>query len=215
MAEQSIVAAPGPEPERRFKKRITIPAALLTLLIAWLVIRGTWADTTPRNPSSSAEGAVTQLFQGPQGPQIRSALVIDYPIGEVWAVVTDYDRFAEIFPHVCHTTISRDGDGRYHLSGSAAESWFGEWPFDVHIAHHETPQKCTAEWDDPYQDLRVNRGSWTLTPLGADRTLAVYTLEAEVGSFPNFIVRNALLLRVDGVPAAVAREVAKRHRKPA
>ena len=57
----------------------------------------------------------------------------------------------------------------------------------------------------------MNRGSWTLTPLSGNRTLAVYTLEAEVKQFPGFIVRSALLMRVDGVIGAVAREVARRQ----
>ncbi|MFM7165721.1 MAG: SRPBCC family protein [Planctomycetaceae bacterium] len=202
---------------RRVQKRFAVPAgivALLLLLMTWLSIRGEWADTEPQNPMTSSEGAITQLFLAPSGKVVRSAVVIDFPRDEVWKVVTDYERFSEIFPHVCHTNISRDPDGRFHLSGSAEASCFGTWPFDVHISHREGSDECVAEWDNPHLDLTVNRGSWTLTSLPDNRTLAVYTLAAEVRQFPGFVVRSGLLMRIDGVVAAVAREVAKRHALP-
>ena len=213
-AVESVKEDVGRETPRPIKKRYAIPLGLLTivfLLMIWLSIRGTWADTTPRNPVTSSEGALTQLYLAPSGKQIRSALVIDHPIDEVWNVVTDYDHFSEIFPHVCHTDIRRESDGRFHLSGSAVANCFGTWPFEVHITHHESPKQYIAEWAEPHLDLTVNRGSWTLTPLSGNRTLAVYTLEAEVKQFPGFIVRSALLMRVDGVIGAVAREVARRQ----
>jgi hypothetical protein len=218
MSEQSTVPATGNNAPRRFRKRITIPATLLGLLVflsIYMFIKGTWADATPRNPSRADEGVITQLYQGPRGKQIRCALVIDFRVEDVWAVITDYAKFSEIFPHVCHTEFSRDADGTCNLVGTAAASIFGNWPFEVRIAHTESSAKYVAEWDNPSADLPVNRGSWTLTPLDNERTLAVYTLEAAVGRFPDFIVRDALLMRIGGVVTAVAREVEKRHGKPA
>ncbi len=200
-------AAPAPA-ERHLRKRVVIPSligVLLLIALAVAVVRGTWADRETRNPSSSAEGPLTQLYQTPDGhKQARCALVIDRPIERVWAVVTDYDHFAAIFPMVASASAERAPDGRYRLTG-VATSPLGSWEFTAHVRHDELPIQKVASWDEPSGRLTVNRGSWTLTLLGADRTLLVYALEVEVPPYPAFVVRNVLLSRVDGAVRAVAR----------
>lgn len=55
MPEAPTEAGPESKAPRRFKKRTTIPTALLALLLARFAISGVWADTTARNPSRSAD----------------------------------------------------------------------------------------------------------------------------------------------------------------
>jgi hypothetical protein len=178
--------------------------AVLTIVAIGAIIRGTWADTNAKNPTSSAEGSLIQLYRTPDGRKVvRCARVLDYPAEAVWAVVTDYNHFGDIFPHERAVRGERDPDGRYHVTGLAHAWPYGEWPFDVHVTHQEMPQSYVASWDDPGGDLTVNRGSWTVTRLGPDRTLLVFELEMEVRPFPVFFVRNVQLDRLKAMTEAV------------
>jgi uncharacterized protein YndB with AHSA1/START domain len=197
----------GTPPARRVKKRLLIPAAVLgvlAVLVLWAYVRGTWADREPRNPLSSAEGVLTQLYLAPEGrKQVRCAVILDYPPRKVWEVITDYEHFAEIFPTVSRAEVTREPDGRYHWVGTVT-SPVGGYPIDIHIRHEERPGQFEASWDGPTGSVTVNRGSWTVTPMGQGRTLLVYSLEAEIAPFPNFVVRNVQLSREMEVVGAVA-----------
>src|SRR5262249_54447913 len=157
-----------------------IPAVVLgvlAVLVLWAYVRGTWADREPRNPSSSAEGILTQLYLAPDGrKQVRCAVILDYPPKKVWEVITDYEHFPEIFPTVGRAEVAREPDGRYHWVGTVT-SPVGDYPIDIHIRHEEAPDKFVASWDGPTDKVTVNRGSWTVTPAGPGRTLLVYALE--------------------------------------
>ena len=59
---------PTPAP-RRWKKRLVIPLGVLGVLLILLAIayvRGTWADSEPRDPKGTAEGILCRLYQPPQ-----------------------------------------------------------------------------------------------------------------------------------------------------
>src|SRR5262249_13942520 len=95
-------AKPTP-PAGHLRKRVVVPLvllAVLAVLVLVLVVRGTWADTVPKNPTSAAEGTISQLYQSPDGrKQVRCARVLDFPAPIVWQVVTDYNHFGDIFPY--------------------------------------------------------------------------------------------------------------------
>src|SRR5262245_48415515 len=126
---------PSP-PARRWRKRVVIPCAIglgLALFLGWAFVRGTWADNVPKDPATPADGVVCHLYQPPGGPkQVRCALVLDYPAEEVWKVVTDYERFGEIFPTLKSVEATRRPDGRCRLKG-VATSWAGDRSFDILI----------------------------------------------------------------------------------
>src|SRR5258708_2232729 len=87
-------AAPTQPQKRRVRKRIWIPSLLLALLVlggGWAWWRGTNAETVERNPTSVADGAVTQLLTLDGRTFIRSAIVVTAAPLEVWKIVTDYD----------------------------------------------------------------------------------------------------------------------------
>jgi len=52
-------------------------------------------------------------------------------------------------------------------------------------------------------EVRVNRGGWTLEDAGADQTLLILELDAEVKSTPTWVLRNFFLYRLRQVLAAV------------
>ncbi len=215
------MSSPG-QPTRaphRLKKRVWVPVLLLAVVILALLgawVRGTWADTEPINPTSSAQGIITQLYQAPDGDkQVRCAVLLDHPMRAVWTVITDYDRFAEIFPTLTSASGKPDPEDpdQYHLTGELG-SPVGTWTFSTVITHEESAEKCVARWDSPSGSITRNRGSWTLTPAGEGKTLLVYALEVEVRHWPTFLVRNALLSRQRTVVEAVVNRLQQQAAKP-
>jgi uncharacterized protein YndB with AHSA1/START domain len=211
--------APRP-PTRRVRKRILIPTILLALLVglfAFLYYRGTAADTVERNPQSAGEGPVTQLYRNPAGQTaVRCAVVIDHPPEEVWRVITDYEHHPTFMPYVTGHVVSKDPDGRIHVSGTAHSRIWGDWRFESRVTHDEKPEKgeYTASWDESGADLAVNRGSWTIRPADGGKALLAFTLEVEAGRSPKFLIRNVLMDRLPAVLRAVRDEVNRRKQSP-
>lgn len=173
-------------------------------LLLWGIIRGNWTDPEPRNPSSTADGAATQLLRNAQGrKQIRAAIIVNAPPDRVWKVVTDYDHFSDVFPNISTSKGVRDPDGRWHVIGEV-RSMVGRWPMDLHVRHEESPARFVASWDEPNGAWKVNRGSWVVTPHGPRETLLEYNLELTVSPFPDFVVRAVLLGQLKPVMRAVA-----------
>jgi carbon monoxide dehydrogenase subunit G len=165
---------------------------IIVLLIAAAAVRGTWADSAPKNPASSAEGIVTQLYSSEGHKEVRCAMVVDRPAADVWKTVTDYEHFSEIFPLLKSSRSEREANGRCHLIGTVT-SILGDYTFEVHVDHSQSPEKSMAYWDHPSGAVSVDRGNWTVIPAGPDKTLVSYSLEAEVSPYPAFLVRNVLL----------------------
>ena len=95
--------APAQPQKRRVRKRIWIPAILLGVLalaLAWLVWRGTSAETTERNPASAADGPVTQLLSQDGRTFVRTAIVVPAPPAAVWKVVADYDSHPNFIRYI-------------------------------------------------------------------------------------------------------------------
>ncbi len=182
---------------------VVVLSALLVFLVLGAYFRGTWAETRPDVPRSSSEGIFTQLYQTADGrKQVRVATVVDYPLEKVWAVLTDYEHYPEIFPQVKTCQSTRDPKGRHQVQGVIA-TLVGEWPFEVPIVHEEYLDDCQAYWNEPRGDLTVNRGSWWAKRWGEGQTLLILNLDLEVASYPTFLVRNYLLSRLPAVVAAV------------
>jgi uncharacterized protein YndB with AHSA1/START domain len=199
-------SVPPPRP-RKHRKRFLIPAVVAALLVLFLIgaiVRGTWADTVAKDPATSAEGVTCQVFQVGDGPKhVRCALVLDHPIEKVWATVTDYDHFTEIFPTLRSAQAERLPTGKTRLTGEAL-ALYGVWSFDILVSEMETPESRIVSWTGSGGNVSVIQGKWTLTPLGPDRTLLVYASQVEVKGFPDWFVRNVLLHRQPKVMAAVA-----------
>src|SRR5436309_1487008 len=91
-------------PPRHIRIRIGIPAVLIGVVMAlllWGIIRGNWTDPESRDPSSAADGVVTQLLRTAEGRKlIRAAVIVRATPDRVWKVVTDYDHFADVFPNI-------------------------------------------------------------------------------------------------------------------
>jgi uncharacterized membrane protein len=208
-------AAPTPA-HRRVKKRILLPVIVLGLvlvLLLWLYLRGTWADTELHNPRVSAEGPVTQLYRTPEdNVQVRCAILIDAPVVTVWTVVRDYGNHPRFLPYISVMEVDPGEGDRVHLTGIAHSRLWGDWPFDAHVDHKKVSDKeYVASWDEPGEGFAANRGSWTVTAFSPNQTLVVYALQIEPAGYPSFFVRNVLRDRMHKVVTALRDEVQRRQ----
>jgi len=196
-------------PRRRRRRWLVVPASLLLLVagaVVVLFVRGTWADSSPRNPSSVEEGPVAQLYQPPgEHKRIRSAVLLPYPREIVWKVVTDYEHYSELLPYLANVEAKRNVNGSWHMAGLAKSALQGYWDFTIDIYEDVSHEQWVARWDQPNDggEVLVNKGSWTVTSMGNDRTLLALELEAEVHHYPTFFLRNYFLHRLKQVLLAV------------
>lgn len=179
---------------QRLSKVIAVTAALCLAFLIFLIVRGSWADSNARIPTTAEQGAISQLYLNPNGQkQIRCAAVLNYPASKVWAVVTDYAHFGEIFGDKFWTmkfnNIEQQPNNVFHVTGGVSTK-LGGWPLDLHITHTESAEKYVASWDESGGNIKINRGSWTITPISADKSLIVYSLESQISPFPQFITNN-------------------------
>lgn len=194
-------------PRRRARLVAMSMGALFAALLVWAVVRGTWATRKLHNPATPEAGAVTQLALGDDGRKhVRCARVVNAPLERVWATVTGYDRFTQLFPRLTNAAAAPQPDGRTRLGGTVDGSVFGTFTFSVDVRHERSAAGAEASWDQPGGSLTVNRGRWRLTPLEGGRTLLVYELEAELDSVPSFIVRLALMTYLPDIVRAVAED---------
>ncbi len=213
MAEAQAAPAPTADAPLRIRTIVlwSIMAALVLTFI-WLWIRGSWTDTQERDPSTVADGVLTQLYRDPDGRTVvRSSAILAAPPDRVWGVITDYAHFPEIFHSglwkMMGNQATHEADGRWHMTGRV-ETALGTYPVDILLEHEETPQKCVASWDESTSDFMVNRGWWRLTPSGEGKSLLVFALEVKVEPYPRFLVHNVLLSQNDGVIETVRRRLA-------
>lgn len=197
-----------PQP-RRTKKRVGIPTVFIGVVVAllvWGIIRGNWSDSEPNNPSSAAEGVITQLLRTADGrKQVRAAIIVNATPARVWKVVTDYDHFSDTFPNISSSKGVLDPDGRWHVTAEV-HSMVGSWPMDIHVINKESAEKSLSSWDEPHGAWKVNRGSWVVAPHGSNETLLEYNLDITVSPFPDFVVRAVLRDQLKPVLRAVARQ---------
>jgi hypothetical protein len=209
--------AAAPQPARRWRKRwAIIPAVLLLAVLVALAIfyaRGTWADTEPRDPATPADGPVSQLYLADGQKQVRCAIVLPYAVDEVWGVLTDYGNYSNLLPYLSNIEAEKTGDDEYRMKGLAKAAFQGNWPFDITIHQQKTADGGRIWWDEMPGggEVEVNKGSWTLRKHGDKETLLVLTLEAEVKSTPNFVLRNFFRYRLKKVMQAVEQAVQRRR----
>ena len=210
-------AAAQPQ-KRRVRKRIWIPIALLGVVVLfalWLVWRGTSTETVERNPTSAADGAVTQLLYQQGRTFVRTAIVVPAPPAAVWKVVTDYDSHPKFIRYISELSSQKRDDGRVHLTGVAHSRLWGDFPFESDVTHTEKPaqDEYAASWhEEAKAGFLVDRGGWKVLRLSDDQSLLIFTLQMEIEGYPNFLVRNILMDRVGTIVQSMRDEVVKRRR---
>jgi ribosome-associated toxin RatA of RatAB toxin-antitoxin module len=209
-------ASPKP-PARRWRKRwVLIPGALVlaaAVALAVLYVRGTWADTEPRDPASAADGPVSQIYLREGGfKQVRCAALLPYALDDVWDMLTDYTNYDKMLPYLADVTAEKKGDGEWVMQGQAKSAFRGYWPFQITITQRAGPDGGRIWWDEHSAEgeVQLNRGGWELRKRGDKETLLVLTLEVEVKSTPTFLLRSIFRHRFKEVMRAVQLAVQRR-----
>jgi hypothetical protein len=188
-------------------KRIAIPfvfIGVISTLLLWGIVQGNRTEPHSRIPSSVADGVVTQLLRTEDGQKrTHAAVIVSASSESVWKVITDYDHFSDIFPHIGTSKGIHDPDGRWHVTGEVRSIVF-RWPMDLHVRHEQTAAGFVASWDEPHGAWKMNRGSWVITNHGVGETLLEYNLELTISPFPDFVVRAVLLEQLQPIMRAVA-----------
>ena len=170
-----------------------------------LFIRGTSADGVVEDPKSVDDGVICQVLRAGKGKPVRCAVVLPINADKAWHIIRDYDRFPELFDTAMWSIdlekIQRSEEHNVHLTGTI-RSIIGTWPYVLTITHEQHEDRMVACWDEPSDVFPVNRGDWTIRPLGEDQVLLSYTLEVDKANTPGFLVNNVLL---DQIRIAVER----------
>lgn len=192
------------------KKRVLIPGLLL-LLGGGLLIRDilrTRPSVAP-DPDDAAQGVRCAVRRLPDGTfPVRCALVLNHPRERVWSVITDYDHYTGIFPYLTACSGTREDDTHYKMNATASSPVYSSWPFTATIEHRKTEPLWATAWNDASGKITIERGSWTMAQLDANRTLLSYTLELQIKHVPALFVDNILLDNLPKVLRAVQTHLA-------
>ena len=202
----------APKAPKLFKKRVIalfLSFFILGIFTLIAYIRGTWAETTERNPTSPQDKMVIQLYQNSQGQKIvRGSVLLDAPVSKVWGTITNYEKFTQIFKNMTSLSAKKIEENVYQLDGTA-HTFLGDYPFQTKVKHEESPTKNSVSWSESSDPaITLNRGGWTLIPK-EKQTLVVYSLELEMKSYPTFIVRNFLMIQTKLVLKEIQASVAQ------
>ena len=189
----------------------------LAVLLGVAVVRGSIVDRELQSPASPSDGIRCQVYQDDKGQRpVRCAVVLEATPAEVMALLHDYDHYGAVFEgrgwHVAVDRATTEPDGRVHIVGQV-RAWPVRWPLDVHVRQSAQGEVFTDTWDEPAGDFRVNRGSWTVSPLPGGHTLAAYALELDIQGIPAFAVRDGLLVELSSPLRRLGRRLHERREK--
>ena len=195
--------------------RHTNQLAALTLVFAATVLA---ADLN--NPDVQAKLArgeiVVELAKEPGTHTLVGTAtgVVDAPLEQVWAVLGDYNHFAEFMPRfkACFMlkpeALTKIGDARdLHkveptLRACLQDSLISDTLLLYHCLDFPFPVgdrrdilravrdriNYRTHYTQVMGDMKVNEGGWDLLPYG-DKTLAIYTTRSDVGTpIPGFLL---------------------------
>jgi hypothetical protein len=199
--------------QKRWGGIFAVIALAAAVLFGRYWLRGSWAEDA-RDPAGEAEGLVTQVVLSEDGRKVvRCARVAAAPAETVRAVVTDYARFPELFPMLRDFQSQAAADGSHRLSYTV-DALGRAWDFDVEVRHRSTPGLYVDSWSGSSPHVPVQRGSWAIRALDAERALVVYTLDVEAAGIPGFIVRNEVRHFIERIVADVVAAASRRARGP-
>ena len=195
-------------PRRKLLFLLIALSTVMALVTLGAYVRGTWADTQQRVPANLGEGPVCYIYQDSSGEkEVRCAIRLSVPMDEVWSAITDYEHFGDICSCIHAEKIIHEPDGLCRLEARANAIPPGQMPFAVEMRHEQKLEQYVSSWDQPSDEILVNRGQWILTPLGPRETLLEVSLEIQIRRIPTFILRNISRSRLRDAALAVDRRL--------
>lgn len=212
------MSTPSAEPKKPRRRRgwLLIPLTLLGLLLAvgvWAYVRGSSAESTPRDPDRVEQRPLSQVVKTPEGhTTVRAAILLDVPRDRAWKLVTDFANYHRLLPYLKDIEAEPTDGGATRLSGLAQSALPGYWAFTLD-AHAEKKEPAWRVWWDETGagPVLLNRGGWTLREPSEGQTLLVLELEAVVKGYPTWVLRNFFLYRLRQVLEAVKARLAEKE----
>ena len=148
----------------------------------------------------------TREVSGADVKEVKAVGQIDAPPEKVFQIVTDYEHQVGNMPYIQDQAVftRTDSDVTFWALGDFPMVSRRDWVIKSHLEKNLPGGVFRASWtpaevkevpppEDGVIRLKVNNGSWTLTPLdGGKRTLGTYQLLTDPGgSIPKFIANKA------------------------
>jgi len=120
-------------------------------------------------------------------PAARTEIEINASPEQVMAVITDFAAYRRFLPEIEESTVLSQGDGTWDVQ--FAVKVVRRFAYTLRLVKESPTQ---MRWTLVEGAFKVNNGGWELTPLdGGTRTLAVYSIDLQVGMFvPGNILRS-------------------------
>lgn len=122
-------------------------------------------------------------------PGATRSIVFNAPIEKAFAVITDYEKYAEFLPEVKRTRISeRQGtEVKVHYEVDVVKTI----KYTVRMKE-EKPNRVSWSFVEG-EFMKDNKGSWVLEPAGENQTKATYTVEMALGPLVPKAIVNTLV----------------------
>ena len=120
-----------------------------------------------------------------------STAEIHAPLDQVWALVQDVESAPDWQGGLKSMhALDRDDEGRPTRCEAETDAKVRTVKSVVRFTY-DGPQRLT--WTQEKGDLKSVNGSWELEDLGADRTRATYSIEADLGRTLGMLVRGPIV----------------------
>ena len=146
-----------------------------------------------------AAGEVLVRFEDPAAGGPREGVgvgIVDFPPARVFAALADFAHWSEFMPFLRRSEVRREPDGAF-LCDQSLDLPGGLRRYRVRATARaaaggaESPWRIAWSYVPGSGDIRAQRGSWTLVPWGAGRTLAVLRLASDPGGVSAWLAQRA------------------------
>lgn len=154
---------------------------------------------SPAELTRLAAGEVLVRLEDPAVGGLREGIgvgIVDFPPARVFAALADFGHWSEFMPFLRRSEARREPDGSF-LCDQSLDLPGGLRRYRVRATARAAAGGAGSPWRIAWGyvpgsgDLRAQRGSWTLVPWGAGRTLAVLRLASDPGGVAAWLAQRA------------------------
>ncbi len=146
------------------------------------------------------------------GGESRAEVLIPFSPAQVWAVLTDFERWPSFMPLIRGTRISRRESGRMWVR----QDYRVVFADLKHTSIYDLePASGSLRWVldlEQDHDIAASQGSWSLIPVAdGEQTVIRYHAEMDAGrAVPGFVQKLLRKRSLEGLLSSLRREVARR-----
>ncbi len=138
---------------------------------------------------------------------VQSEAIVRAPVDAVWAVITDYDTYPDLFERMERSeTMLKQGDWEHHFTVVRYPwPWGNRWVLNT--IHHDR-SKLVARFKRLEGSIREVEGRWELREKGPSTTVLRYGVRMDPGLelIPTWVIPWATSIIVPDILKSVAKE---------